>query len=66
MANWLTRSLEQRARTILKVASEIVRRIGSLRLTGLSTLTACLLCLLQFALLRPLESAFAVAPPVIA
>ncbi|MGO4610691.1 RNA polymerase factor sigma-54, partial [Variovorax sp. 2RAF20] len=25
-ANWLTRSLEQRARTILKVASEIVRQ----------------------------------------
>ncbi len=25
-ANWLTRSLDQRARTILKVASEIVRR----------------------------------------
>ena len=25
-ANWLTRSLEQRARTILKVATEIVRQ----------------------------------------
>src|SRR6202000_3263816 len=25
-ANWLTKSLEQRARTILRVASEIVRR----------------------------------------
>ncbi|WP_158815809.1 RNA polymerase factor sigma-54 [Methylocapsa sp. S129] len=33
-ANWLTKSLEQRARTILKVASEIVRRQDGFFLEG--------------------------------
>jgi len=33
-ANWLTRSLDQRARTILKVASEIVRQQDSFLLHG--------------------------------
>ncbi|MDE2394232.1 MAG: DMT family transporter [Burkholderiales bacterium] len=41
-----------------------VRRLGALRLTGLASTVACLLCLLQFVLLRPLAAAV-VAPQVI-
>ncbi|WP_082487469.1 MULTISPECIES: RNA polymerase factor sigma-54 [unclassified Methylobacterium] len=37
-ANWLTRSLEQRARTILKVASEIVRQQDAFFLHGVAHL----------------------------
>ena len=37
-ANWLTKSLEQRARTILKVCSEIVRRQDSFFIEGVSGL----------------------------
>ena len=37
-ANWLTKSLEQRARTILNVASEIVRRQDSFLIMGVSGL----------------------------
>jgi RNA polymerase sigma-54 factor len=37
-ANWLTRSLEQRARTILKVASEIVRQQDGFFAYGVSNL----------------------------
>jgi drug/metabolite transporter (DMT)-like permease len=49
----------------LVYSGEMVKRLGSLRLVGLATSVACLLCLLQFVLLRPLEAAFAVAPEVI-
>ncbi|MFT3816426.1 MAG: DMT family transporter [Rubrivivax sp.] len=41
-----------------------VRRLGALRLTGLASTVACVLCLAQFALLRPLSAA-AVPEPVI-
>lgn len=41
-----------------------VRRLGALRLTGWATSIACLLCIAQFVLLRPLSAA-AVAPAVI-
>lgn len=37
-ANWLTRSLDQRARTILKVASEIVRQQDAFLLHGVRSL----------------------------
>jgi RNA polymerase sigma-54 factor len=37
-ANWLTRSLDQRARTILKVAEEIVRRQDAFLMHGVSHL----------------------------
>ncbi|KMO39579.1 RNA polymerase sigma54 factor [Methylobacterium tarhaniae] len=37
-ANWLTRSLEQRARTILKVASEIVRQQDGFFVNGVACL----------------------------
>lgn len=49
----------------LVYSGEMVKRLGSLRLVGLATSVACLLCLLQFALLRPLAAATAVAPEVI-
>ena len=48
----------------LVYSGEMVRRLGSLRLVGLATTVACLCCLLQFVLLRPLSAA-AVAPEVI-
>jgi drug/metabolite transporter (DMT)-like permease len=48
----------------LVYSGEMVKRLGSLRLVGLASTVACLLCLLQFVLLRPLSAA-AVAPEVI-
>ncbi len=48
----------------LVYSGEEVRRLGALRLTGLATTVACLFCIAQFALLRPL-SALVVAPEVI-
>ena len=41
-----------------------VQRLGALRLTGWATSVACLLCILQFVLLRPLDAAL-VAPQVV-
>ena len=48
----------------LVYSGEMVKRLGSLRLVGLATTVACLLCLLQFVLLKPLSAA-AVAPEVL-
>jgi drug/metabolite transporter (DMT)-like permease len=48
----------------LVYSGEEVKRLGALRLTGLATTVACLLCIAQFFILRPL-SAMAVAPEVI-
>ena len=48
----------------LSFSHEFVKRLGSLRLVGLASSLACLLCLLQFALLRPLSAA-GVVPEVI-
>lgn len=48
----------------LAYSGEMVQRLGSLRLVGLATSVACLLCILQFLLLKPLSAA-AVAPQVI-
>jgi drug/metabolite transporter (DMT)-like permease len=49
----------------LVYSGQMVQRLGSLRLVGLATSVACLCCLAQFALLRPLSAALAVAPQVI-
>jgi drug/metabolite transporter (DMT)-like permease len=49
----------------LSYSGELVQRLGSLKLVGLATTVACLLCIGQFAVLRPLSSAFAVAPEVL-
>ena len=47
-------------------SGEIVQRLGSMRLVGLATSVACVLCIAQFVILRPLDTAFQVAPQVIA
>jgi drug/metabolite transporter (DMT)-like permease len=48
----------------LVYSGEEVKRLGALRLTGLATTVACVLCIVQFLVLRPL-SALNVAPEVI-
>lgn len=48
----------------LVYSGEMVKRLGALRLVGLATTVACLCCILQFLLLRPLSAA-AVAPEVL-
>jgi drug/metabolite transporter (DMT)-like permease len=48
----------------LFASGEVVRRLGSLRLTGLATSVACVLCIAQFVVLRPFAAA-EVAPQVI-
>ena len=48
----------------LSFSGELVQRLGSLRLVGLATSVACVLCIAQFVVLRPLSAAL-VAPEVI-
>jgi drug/metabolite transporter (DMT)-like permease len=48
----------------LTFSGEEVRRLGALRLTGLATSVACIICIAQFLVLRPL-SAMAVQPEVL-
>jgi drug/metabolite transporter (DMT)-like permease len=49
----------------LVYSGEEVQRLGALRLTGLATSVACVLCIAQFLLLRPWHSALQVATPVL-
>jgi drug/metabolite transporter (DMT)-like permease len=49
----------------LVYSGEMVKRLGSLRLVGWATTVACVLCIAQFLLLRPLSAAL-VAPEVLA
>src|SRR4029077_15646726 len=48
----------------LAYSGEEVKRLGALRLTGLATSVACLICIAQFLVLRPISS-MAVAAPVL-
>ena len=48
----------------LAYSGEEVKRLGALRLTGLATTVACIICIAQFLVLRPL-SAMAVPCPVL-
>ena len=48
----------------LVYSGEEVKRLGALRLTGLATTVACVLCIVQFLILRPI-AALNVAPEVI-
>jgi drug/metabolite transporter (DMT)-like permease len=48
----------------LLYSGQVVKRLGALRITGISTSVACVLCVAQFFLLRPV-SAMHVAPEVI-
>jgi len=49
----------------LVASGEFVQRLGSMRLVGLATSVACLLCIGQYLLLRPIGSALEVAPQVL-
>jgi drug/metabolite transporter (DMT)-like permease len=49
----------------LSYSGELVQRLGSLRLVGLATSVACVLCIGQYVLMRPLGSVLTVAPEVI-
>jgi drug/metabolite transporter (DMT)-like permease len=49
----------------LVASGEVVKRLGSLRLTGLATSVACVLCIAQFIVLRPISAATSVAPQVL-
>ncbi len=46
-------------------SGELVRRLGSLRLVGWATSVACVLCIAQYVLLRPLPGVLTLAPQVI-
>jgi len=46
-------------------SGEFVKRLGSLRLVGLATSVACLLCIAQYLVLRPVGMVLEVAPQVI-
>ena len=48
----------------LTYSGEFVRRIGAARLTGLATSVACLLCIAQYAVLRPVAGLGTIAPEV--
>jgi drug/metabolite transporter (DMT)-like permease len=48
----------------LVYSGEMVKRLGSLRLVGLATSVACLFCIAQFVILKPISAAV-VAPEVI-
>jgi drug/metabolite transporter (DMT)-like permease len=46
----------------LVYSGQLVQRLGAMRLVGLATTVACVLCLLQFALLRPCSAAWVPLP----
>lgn len=46
----------------LSFSGELVQKLGSLRLAGLATSVACLLCIAQFVVLRPLSAAIVPTP----
>ena len=48
----------------LVLSGQEVRRLGALRLTGLASTVACVLCVLQFLVLRPVETLTSLAPAV--
>ena len=49
----------------LLYSGELVKRIGAIRLASIATSMACVLCIAQFALLRPLEMASQAVPEVL-
>jgi drug/metabolite transporter (DMT)-like permease len=49
----------------LYYSGEVVQRLGAMRLVGLATSVACVLCIAQFVVLRPLATVWTVAPEVI-
>jgi drug/metabolite transporter (DMT)-like permease len=49
----------------LVYSGELVKRLGSMRLVGLASTFACVCCIVQFLLLRPIDVALSVAPEVL-
>ncbi len=49
----------------LTYSGQLVQRMGALRLAGWATSVACVLCIAQFVLLRPVQEAIDVPTPVI-
>jgi drug/metabolite transporter (DMT)-like permease len=49
----------------LVYSGQLVKRLGSLRLVGLATSVACVFCILQYVLLRPVGAVLEIAPTVI-
>jgi len=49
----------------LSYSGEMVRRLGALRLVGLASCVACVFCIAQFLLMRPLDSLLTLAPQVL-
>lgn len=49
----------------LVYSGQLVLRLGSVRLVGLATTVACLCCVAQYLVLRPIDTALAVAPAVV-
>ncbi len=45
-------------------SGELVKRLGSMRLVGWASTVACLCCIVQFVLLRPLDAAMVPAPVI--
>jgi len=48
----------------MSYSGQMVQRLGSLRLAGLATSVACVLCIAQFVVLRPMASLVPLAPAV--
>ena len=46
-------------------SGQLVQRLGALRLVGLATSVACVLCIAQYVALRPLDTVLSVAPQVV-
>lgn len=49
----------------LVYSGEVVRRLGSMRLVGLASTVACVLCIGQFFVLRPVGAAFEIPVPAL-
>lgn len=49
----------------LLYSGELVKRLGAIRLASIATSLACVLCMIQFLVLRPIDTALDVAPQVL-
>jgi drug/metabolite transporter (DMT)-like permease len=49
----------------LLYSGELVKRLGAIRLASIATSLACVMCIVQFLVLKPLDMALQAAPPVL-
>jgi drug/metabolite transporter (DMT)-like permease len=49
----------------LLYSGELVKRLGAIRLASIATSIACVMCIVQFLILRPIDVAFQTAPAVL-